>query len=357
MRILFNIGHPAQVHFFKNAFRILEKKGHVCKMTAVSKEVSLVLLDAYGIQYDVVGSAKPSFFSKGTELLKIEHKLHKIARSFKPDILVGGVGNAYIAHLGKMIGKPSVVFDDTEHAKIEHMLMDPFATVICTPSSFTNDLGKKQVRYNGYHELAYLHPNYFKPNPAVLKDLGLNEGDPFIILRFVSWDADHDYGHHGIQNKIKLATELEKYGKVFITSEIDLVPELEKYKLKIAPEKLHDMLYYATMCIGEGATVAVESALLGTPAIYISSLIGTMGNFIELEQKYGLILNYNDSAQALDKAVELLQSPDLKNSWIKKRDKLLEDKIDVTAFIVWFIENYPDSFKKIKEDKDIPSML
>lgn len=82
-----------------------------------------------------------------------------------------------------------------------------------------------------------------------------------------------------------------------------------------------------------------------------------MGNFIELEQKYGLILNYNDSAQALDKAVELLQSPDLKNSWIKKRDKLLEDKIDVTAFIVWFIENYPDSFKKIKEDKDIPSML
>jgi predicted glycosyltransferase len=45
-----------------------------------------------------------------------------------------------------MIGKPSIVFDDTEHAKIEHMLMDPFATVICTPSSFTNDLGKKQVR-------------------------------------------------------------------------------------------------------------------------------------------------------------------------------------------------------------------
>ncbi len=176
-------------------------------------------------------------------------------------------------------------------------------------------------------------------------------------MRFVSWDADHDYGHHGIQNKIKLATELEKYGKVFITSEIGLVPELEKYKLKIAPEKLHDMLYYATMCIGEGATVAVESALLGTPAIYISSLIGTMGNFIELENKYGLILNYNDSAQALDKAVELLQSPDLKNSWIKKRDKLLEDKIDVTAFIVWFIENYPDSFKKIKEDKDIRSML
>ncbi|MHC1703474.1 MAG: hypothetical protein AB9846_06155 [Tenuifilaceae bacterium] len=34
------------------------------------------------------------------------------------------------------------------------------------------------------------------------------------------------------------------------------------------------------------------------------------------------------------------------------RRKMLEDKIDVTAFLVWFIEHYPDSAKIMKEDPD-----
>jgi len=31
---------------------------------------------------------------------------------------------------------------------------------------------------------------------------------------------------------------------------------------------------------------------------------------------------------------------------------MLADKIDVTAFFVWFIENYPDSAKIMKENPD-----
>ncbi len=344
MRILFNVGHPGQIHLFKNVIRILEKHGHDCKITAVDKEVSIALLDAYGFEYEIVGSAKPSLFSKATELLKIEYKLYRISRSFKPDILVGGVGNAYLAHLGKVIGKPSIIFDDTEHAKIERLLTDPFATVICTPSSFQKDLGRKQVRYNGYHELAYIHPNYFAPNPEVLNELGLKENDIFIILRFVSWDADHDFGHHGIQNKIEYVKELEKYGRVLITSEGKLDGMLEKYRIKASPEKLHDLLSYATLYVGDGATTAVEGAVLGTPSIYVSSLAGTMGNFIELEEKYRLLFNYEDCDEALNKAVELVQTSNIKNEWKKKRDQLFKEKIDVTAFMVKFVEEYHNHF-------------
>ncbi|MDA0524654.1 DUF354 domain-containing protein [Methanococcoides alaskense] len=340
MRILFNMAHPGQIHLFKNAIWALEKRGHDCKITTVDKDVSLNLLGAYGFEYDVVGSAKPSLFSKATELLKIEYNLYRIARSFKPDILVGGVGNAYVAHVGKIIRKPSIVFDDTEHAKIEHILTDPFASVICTPSCYKADLGKKQIRYDGYHELAYLHPDYFTPNPEVLSELGLNEDDTFIILRFVKWDADHDIGQYGIQNKIEFVNELEKHGRVLITSEGEMDYSLKKYRIKVSPEKLHDLLYYASLYVGEGGTTAVESAILGTPSIYVSSLVGTMGNFTELEEKYGLLFNYKDSDKALNKAVELIHDPSTKEEWNKRREQLLRDKIDVTAFMVRYIENF-----------------
>jgi hypothetical protein len=342
MNILFNMAHPGQIHLFKNAINILHKKGHECKITTVDKEVSLQLLNLYGFEYDVVGHSKPTLFSKAIELLKIEYNLYQISRSFKPDILIGGVGNAYVAHVGKLISKPSIVFDDTEHAKIEHLITDPFASVICTPSCYSKDLGKKQIRYNGYHELAYLHPNYFTPDPAVLEELGLEEGNPFIILRFVSWGASHDIGHHGIQNKIEFVKELEKYGRVLITSEGDMGPEFEKYKIKVSPEKLHDLLYYATLYIGEGATTASECAILGTHAIYVNTL--RLGYTDEQEEKYGLVYNFSNpntcEKDALNKATELLENEDLWKDGKEKREKLLSDKIDVTEFMVNFVEEY-----------------
>ena len=38
--------------------------------------------------------------------------------------------------------------------------------------------------------------------------------------------------------------------------------------------------------------------------------------------------------------------------WRKKRDRMLADKIDVTAFLVWFVENYPKSAIIMKANPD-----
>lgn len=346
MKVLFNVGHPAQVHLFKNLLWNLEKKGHICKITAVEKEVSLNLLDAYGFEYDVVGSSKLTSFSKAIEMLRIEYKLYKIAKSFKPDILVGGVGNVYISHLGKLIGKNSIVFDDTEHSKIEHFLMDPFATVICTPSCYRLDMGKKQIRYHGNHELAYLHPNYFTPDAKVLNEIGLKKDDTFIILRFVSWGAIHDVGHTGLtlEDKRNAVKEFEKYGRVLITSEKPLQKEFEQYRINVSPEKMHDLLYYATLLYGESATMASECAVLGTHAIFCD--YAGRGYTDEEEKRYGLVYNfYNEESMGKDslaKALELLNNPFLKKEGRQKREKLLAESIDVTSFMEDIIEKYAD---------------
>jgi len=114
-------------------------------------------------------------------------------------------------------------------------------------------------------------------------------------------------------------------------------------------------LCYAKMLVGDSQTMTTEAGVLGTPAIRCNSFVGEndMGNFIELEQKYSLIFNYDDPNKAMEKAVELIQKPNLKEEWKKKREQLLKDKIDVTAFMVWFIENYPESFREMKENPEI----
>lgn len=353
MRILFNIGHPAQVHFFKYALHILQNKGHTCKMTAVSKDVSVNLLQAYNIEYELLGNSQPSLFSKATELIKIEKKLYKVAKSFKPDIIVGGSGSANGVHIAKFIRKPSIVFEDSEKGTIEHLLTDKFATIIFTPASYRTKIGDNQIFFNGYKEIAYLHPKYFQPREDVLQELNLTKDDKFIVFRFVTWNADHDIGHNGIENKVQFVKQLEKYAHVLITSEGELESELEKYRVKVAAEKLHDVLSFAQMFVGDSQTMATEAALLGIPVVRCNSFVGKndMSNFIELEQKYGLIFNYNDSAKALAKSIELIQKPDIKEEWKIKRQNLFNDKINMTDFIVWFIENYPQSIKLAKEDK------
>jgi predicted glycosyltransferase len=347
VKILIDIGHPAHVHQFRNAIKILKADGHKIFVTARNKEITLDLLNKFGMNYVEVGRYKKNNTSKAVEMFRIDYKLYKLAKRFNPDVLIGGVGNVYVAHVSALINKPSILFNDTEHGTLQNLLSYPFASAICTPSCYTKDLGKKQIRYNGYHELAYLHPNYFTPNPVVLDEMGLSKDDTFIILRFVSWSASHDVGQHGIRNKIELVRELEKYGRVFITSEGRLDEELEKYRINVSPEKLHDLLYYASLYVGESPTIATESAILGVPAVLVSSWAYKAGNMEELCDKYGLMFPFSNQDSAVKKAIYLLKNKPDKLYWFKKRENLLKDKIDVTAFMVEFIENYPESSKEI----------
>ena len=340
MRILIDIGHPAHVHQFRNAIHLLEARGHDVLVTSRNKEVTFALLDKYSIPYVKVGDYANNNIKKAINMFKIDAELYSVTSKFQPDILIGGVGNVYIAHVSWLLRRPSILFNDTEHGKLQDQLSYPFTTTICTPSCYTRDLGEKQVRYNGYHELAYLHPDRFTPNPAVLTELGLAEGDPFIIVRFVSWQASHDVGQHGIHDKVGLVKALEQYGRVLITSEGALPPELQPYQVKISPEKMHDFLYFAILFFGDSPTMTTESAILGTPAICVSTWACGCGNFRDLSSNYDLLYCFRDEHVALKKAFEILNSKDLKCEWGSKRKKLLNEKIDVTAFMVEFFENY-----------------
>jgi hypothetical protein len=192
----------------------------------------------------------------------------------------------------------------------------------------------------------------------VLEELGLLPGEKFIIMRFISWGASHDTDLHGIGKgaEKELIRKLSRYGKIFITSEKPLDGDLEQYRLQVPPEKIHSLLSYAQLYIGEGGTMAVEAGILGTPAIHIESTsLGqatgeTCGNFLELRDTYGLIFFYPTEELALQKAIEILENPHSKKEWQEKQKKLWSEVIDVTTWLTDFIERYPGSFYENKRE-------
>ena len=342
MNILIDIGHPAHVHLFKHFAWIMQKKGHHVFFTTREKEHEVYLLKKYGFNYKSFGKHYKSKKGKIWGLIKFNLQLLAFSLKYKPDIMISH-GSIYAAQVSWLLRKPHISLEDTGNME-QIRLYKPFTKIILTSTSFKRDLGRKQIYYDGYHELAYLHPNLFKPDDSVLARLNIEKNQPYVIMRFISWEASHDMGHRGIskENKIRALNEFLKYARVFISSEGRLPDELEPYRFKIGPEYMHDALAFATLVYGESATMASESAMLGVPSIFLDNT----GRFYtgELEDKYRLVFNFSESLEdqerSIQKAVEILKDITIREEWQQRRRKMLEDKIDVTNFMVWFVEHY-----------------
>ncbi len=337
MKILIDISHPAHVHFFKHAARIWQEHGHAVKFVARNKEITFQLLNEYNIPYQGLSTMRKGLAGLAVELLEHQSRLAGVAREFKPDVMLN-IGGTFIAHVGKLMGIKTVVFTDTESARLSNKITFPFATWICTPGAYMNDLGMKQIRYPGYHELAYLHPNRFTPDPRSLQESGLEVDEPYFLLRFISWGAAHDVGQGGLssEDKMALVRGLLDHGRVLITSESPLSPALDPYKVQISPTKIHDLLAFSRLYAGEGTTMASEAAILGVPSIYINTRVD--GYINELSRKYELIHHFQESKPAVEKAIELAGANNLAMIHSEKRQRMLAEKIDVTAWMVDFIE-------------------
>ncbi|WP_025743572.1 DUF354 domain-containing protein [Aquimarina pacifica] len=340
MRILIDIGHPGHVHLFKNFAKEMQKKGHEFLFTCREKEFEIELLKAENLNYVSFGKKYNTTFGKLFGLLKFDIMACIQGLKFKPDIFMSH-GSPYAAHASAILNTPHISMEDTGNMEQVRLYL-PFTESVLTSNSFHKNLGNKQIQYKGYHELAYLHPNRFTPNAKIYDLLKITRETKYVILRFVSWNASHDINQTGlsISEKREIITYLEKKYTVFISSEGQLPEEFSRYQIKIPPEEMHNALAFASMFIGEGATMASESAVLGTPAIYINSI---MAGTINDQAAHGLLFNFENGTGVLSKIKELDKIPDLKEVFRKKREQLLEDKIDVTSFMIWFVENYPKS--------------
>lgn len=358
MNILIDIGHPAHVHYYRNLANELLKRGHSVFWSVKEIAVARQLLDYYGFSYTVLPKKSDGLLGKVWKQLLYDLILMRLCLINKIDIAVGT--SVSIAHVSRLSKVKSIVFDDDDDdvQPLVTKYVNPYADALLSPDSLKGNRRRKDtIYYAGYHELAYLHPSRFKPDPTVLADAGLEEGEPFFIMRFNVFKAHHDVGVAGLSlaQKLQLIETLKPHGKIFITTEREIEPELADYQLKVSPYKIHSLMYYASIFLGDSQTMTSESAILGVPSLRCNSFAGRIAYLEEEEHRYGLTFAFTPDRfdDLLRKLESLLTMANLKSEWKRRQQKMLTDKIDVTAFWLWFVENYPESAREMRDHPEV----
>ncbi|PID88776.1 MAG: hypothetical protein CSB02_00980, partial [Bacteroidia bacterium] len=289
---------------------------------------------------------------------KAQKQILAYAKDWQPDVIVGTGDFSYVT---KKLGIPSIFLgEDDANLNIPLFLWTlvtygGFSSILA-PEGVNNSIwNKKTTFYHGYHKLAYLHPNQFTPDKAVVQKYFSAE-EPYFILRFAKLNAYHDINAKGINTQVaqKIIDLLKSKGNIYITAERELEPQFEQYRLKIDPLDIHHVLAFSHLYIGDSQSMAVEAAMLGVPSVRFNDFAGKISVLEELEHKYKLTFGIKtDNPNKLYQTItDLLVLEHLKEEFQQRRQTMLADKIDVTAFLNWFIENYPKSATVMKEQPD-----
>ncbi|PKN73289.1 MAG: hypothetical protein CVU50_03070 [Candidatus Cloacimonetes bacterium HGW-Cloacimonetes-3] len=352
MNILIDIGHPAHVHYFKNLYNILSEKHHVF-VTCKSVPIITKLLSHYQIPYVVLGDKGSTILHKLKQQVVLTSKMRSILSERGIGLAIGA--SALIVHAAKFTRTRTILFDDDDQIvqPFTARFVTPFADVVVSPDALKHEGISKAIYYPGYHELAYLHPKRFTPNPEVLMNYGLTKQDKYFILRFNAFKAHHDIKEGGMssEQKNQLIELLKQYGKVFVTTEAKLDPQFDKYKMPILPHEMHDFMYYSQMLVSDSQTMSTEASVMAVPAFRCNTFAGRLAVLEEEEKKYGLTFSYlpRQFDWMLESINTLLADPNYKEEWLVRSDRMLQDKIDVTSFWAWLIENSPHSLNEVSK--------
>ena len=361
-KVLISIGHPAQYHFFKHTIRQLQADGLEVKVVIKTKDVLESLLQADGVPYVNVQTTvrRNNKLSILTAALRRSWAVLKLALPFKPDILLGT--GADVAHTAWVMRKPCITTLEDDVDIIRHLarMTYPFTTHILVPHPCrVGQWEAKKVGYPGYMKLAYLHPNRFTPDAAVPRRYGLDT--PYMLLRMVQLTAYHDEGVKGLTvSAARQVVEMAEASgvRVCISAECELPADLKRYRLSINPADMHHLMAGARLLVSDSQSMSVEAAMLGVPNLRYSSFASRISVLEELEHTYGLTCGIAAGCEAslLNELQHLLATPALAEEFANRRARMLHDKIDVTAFLTWYVEHYPESQRLWSEMPNHPAV-
>ncbi len=199
--ILVHIGHPAHLHLFKHPIDIWKRSGKKVHVVLRDKDNTLELARRIGIEGECISTFRKGLVGGTLEMLEQDIRLFSIAR--KHDLLLVGTSIA-ITHMGRLLRLPSLLLSEDDEDVLGYIssFYFPFSTAIICPSGVRmGRYASKTLRYNSYQKLFYLHPNRFKPDNSIKKELGLSDSEPYAIIRLSALQAQHDGGIQGINEK------------------------------------------------------------------------------------------------------------------------------------------------------------
>lgn len=331
IRVLFDFVHPANALVFFHTIRRLKAEGAEVRVVSRNKDVLVPLLDELGIEHQPITTAGAGRFGLARELLQRDFRLWKIARAFRPDVMVG-FGGVAISHVGKLIGIPSISFYDTEHAGLQLRLAIPFISEWHVPESWQGRVADgRTFHFRGGKQFTYLHPDHFRPDPDIARAAGWDPAQDNFMVRTVAWKANHDQGRSGIPlDQLRtIVADLSARGKVHISAEGQLPADLEAHRYRGTPIQFHHLLGHCRLYCGESITIASEAVMLGVPVLL---QIDKEYCYVTEQQDAGLIQRFSptdEAALVIDNA--MAESP---GSFRQRANRFVETKGDLNDYIL-----------------------
>lgn len=340
MRVLFDLLHPAHFHLFRHVITELLAAGNEVEIIAREKDCLPELLAQTDWPVHLIRRKRRSSLPVlASETLQAAWLAMRLAQQKRIDVMAGT--SISIGPAARLTGATSIMFveDDARIVPIYAKLGYPIAHYVATPACLGfEDSSAKRLTYPGYHELAYLHPNRFTPDPQIREALGVGPEERYFLVRLVSLTAHHDIGESGLSTAQarQIVDRLREYGRVFISAESTVDTSLERYLLPVPADRIFDVLACSDIVVGDSQTMTIEAAVLGTPSLRCNTFVGRLTVPAELEERYGLTFGYgpHDFDSLLSHLDRWLSEPDLKEQWRAKREAMLAESADVTEWIL-----------------------
>ncbi len=334
MRILVDLNHPVDVNFFKNAIREWTQQ-HGCQVDITlqprGKMVAILQSELPGHPFTAMGTFQKTMARK---LLMHAWRFPQFARHVRRGRydVVTSFGGIVVSHATWLLRKPSIIFDDDIEYGLGYWPYKPFATRLLLPAQVPAE-GRNIRRYKGFKELAYLHPNHFRPDEGALKEYGLQPSG-YIFVREVS-KVSGNYAHLETGGLAGVCARVREKG-------LGVVLSLEDKSLsdQFAPhciilqepvKDIYSLMHYARLTISSGDTMARESCLLGTPVVYTGGRYMSVNT--ELVRK-GIFFQPDQGHPTMDLASMIIEQKVKEKTQETLRQALASEWEDTTRVIV-----------------------
>lgn len=330
MRVWMDLTNTAHVLILRPLVEILEARGDEVELTARPLSHTTDLLDDWGHPYTVIGRhGGAKRLGKGMAAAERLPRIIEFGRGKRFDCGLAH-GSTDLPPACRILRLRNTTMFDYEWASLQHSVNCRLANRVLVPEAIPPErLARygarppKLVRYPGLKEEYYLYD--FEPDPAVLREVGAEDGRPLAVVR-----AAPSYALYlgGSENAL-LNGVLERLSAEGVLTVV--LPRNDEQRSAMAglgipgvvvPARAVDgrsLVALADLVVSAGGTMLREAAVLGTPAWSIFE--GKLGAVDELLERQGRLRFLHDPA-----ALEI--EPKRTDAW---RERVRRDPAELLA--------------------------
>jgi uncharacterized protein len=303
-KIWIDLDNSPHVPFFKPIIEQLEKQGYVVIVTARDCFQVCGLADLLNVPYKKIGRHYGKNMAlKALGLVIRSLRLLTVGLMEKPDLAVSHGSRSQLL-AAWVLGIPSIAMDDYEHStevvKPTWMIMPE-----AIPETSVKPGKMGVLRYPGIKEDVYV-PS-FQPDPKILEELGLKEGELLVTIRPPATEAHY---HNPESDKLFEATVVRIGGQQ--NARMVILPRNERQAASIRkswpewctngkiviPNHVVDglnLIWSSDLVISGGGTMNREAAALNVPVYSIfRGKIGAVDEYLVKGGRLTLIEDVED---------------------------------------------------------------